>query len=359
MLANIVSRLLIGVVALTGLCHAAPPADIHARAVSSAGGQIVVDVGGVYMRATRLSDGSILGGYSAQDGQNRVLRVVKSTDGGASWTRIGTAASTPAAMHDMDNAFPLQLPNGRVLFAFRNHDLTASGSYTYFRITLCYSDDGGHNWSFLTQIDERPMNGVNGLWEPFLRVSRDGTLQAFYSSENSANDQDNIMKTSKDNGNTWSGPRPVSGEGITSRDGMTGVSNIDNNGNVICVFENTESGPFSIDYVLSQDDGFTWNSRTRLYTAANGKNAGAPHVINVGGRLVASFMTNEDSNTPALDGGQMKVIVSTDGGRSWGGSTVTGNTGSHWAGMYPLDSNQFLALYSFDGAGLVSQRYHL
>ncbi|PNY23700.1 Uncharacterized protein TCAP_06358 [Tolypocladium capitatum] len=359
MLAFTLSRLLLGVTALTGLSHAAPTADIHARNVSPGSGQIVVDGGGVYMRATRLNDGSILGGYAAQDGPNHVLKAVRSTDGGASWAQIGTVASAPSATSDIDNAFPLQLPNGRVLFAFRNHDRTASGSYTYFRITLCYSDDGGHNWSFLSQIDERPQNGVNGLWEPFLRVSGNGVLQAFYSSENSSNDQDNLMKISSDNGQSWSVSWTVSGQGVTSRDGMTGVSNIDNNGNVICVFENTEIGHFSIDYVLSHDDGFNWGSRTRLYTAANGRDAGAPDVINVGGQLVASFMTNENSNTPSLDGGQMKVVVSNNGGSSWSGPTVTGDVGSHWGGLYSIDSSQFLALYSFDRAGLVSQKYHL
>lgn len=126
-----------------------------------------------------------------------------------------------------------------------------------------------------------------------------------------------------------------------------------------CVFENTESGPFAVNYVLSQDDGFTWNTRTRLHTAANGANAGAPSVINVGGTLVVDFMTNEDGSPAQLDGGKMKVVTSADGGSTWSSSVVTGETGSHWPGMYSLDASTFLALYSFDGVGLVSQKYQL
>lgn len=111
--------------------------------------------------------------------------------------------------------------------------------------------------------------------------------------------------------------------------------------------------------MLSYDDGFTWSSRTRLYTARNGKNAGAPFVINVGGTLVASFMTNEDTATPSIDGGQMKVVSSSNGGQTWSGAIVTGGTGSHWEATYSVDNSHFLALYSLDRKGLVSQKYSL
>lgn len=184
------------------------------------------------MRATRLNDGNIIGGYAATDSGSRVLRAVRSDDGGASWQALGIVTSVDPTATDLDNAYPLQLPSGRILFAFRNHDRSGSG-WSYYRLTLCYSDDGGVTWSFLTQIEERAASGVNGIWEPLLRISSDGTLQVYYSSENASNDQDNVMKTSTDGGATWSGQTIVSGDGVTSRDGMVGVANIDDNGNVM------------------------------------------------------------------------------------------------------------------------------
>lgn len=129
-----------------------------------------------------------------------------------------------------------------------------------------------------------------------------------------------------------------------------------------CVFETTEDGPYSIKYVRSQDDGFTWNSRTPLYTANNGADAGAPQIINLEGTLVADFMTNEDGGTiPGVaDGGEMKVITSGDGGQTWSESSITGSNGSHWPGLYAFpNSTSFLALYSHDDVGLVTESYSL
>lgn len=123
-----------------------------------------------------------------------------------------------------------------------------------------------------------------------------------------------------------------------------------------CVFENTQSGRFTIDSVVSHDDGFTWGSRRTVYAPPNNRNAGAPQVVNVGGRLVASFMEKDTTN---VDGGEMKVVVSTDGGQTWGGPTVTGSQGSHWPGLFSISSSEFLALYSINGKGLVSQKYQV
>ncbi|POR36833.1 Uncharacterized protein TPAR_02958 [Tolypocladium paradoxum] len=313
------------------------------------------------MRATRAKDGSIIGVYEAPDGPNAVIRVVKSTDAGVSWKAIGSVTSVLAKTHSISNPFIVQHPDGRLLATSRNHDRISTDDYTYFRISLFGSDDGGATWSNLGNIDERRRDGVNGLWEPFLRVSRDGTLQAFYSSENNKDDQDNIMKISKDNGKTWSKPMPVSGQDKKSRDGMTGVADVDDKGNVICVFESEQNDIFYIDYVLSHDDGFTWPSRARLYTPKNKRDAGAPQIVNVGGILVADFMSNEDVDKPGnnIDGGEMKVVTSKDGGRSWSNPVVTGTKGSHWPGLFTLDNSHFLGLWQQDPTGLVSQKFRL
>ncbi|KAK5627656.1 hypothetical protein RRF57_003371 [Xylaria bambusicola] len=325
--------------------------------VVQASSPIVIDSAGVYIRVTALRDGSLLAGYAATDGTQHILRTARSTDGGRSWCRLGEVYRVDKDTHDLDNAFPLQLPSGRLLYAFRNHDRPNS-QYTYYRITVCYSDDGGKSFRYLSTVDQRAASGVNGLWEPFLRIANDGTVQCYYSAENSSTDQDGFMRESSDGGLTWSYPIRISGSGITSRDGMIGVAKISGN-NLIAVFENTESGRFSIDYVLSHDDGRSWGERGRLYTAANGGTAIAPQVCNVGGTLVASFMTDESVGSTGADGAQMKVITSTNGGATWNKAVVTGEVASHWPGLFARDSTHFLALYSRNGLGAVSQLYQL
>ncbi|KAH6609985.1 glycoside hydrolase family 93 protein [Trichoderma cornu-damae] len=331
--------------------------------VIQAGSPDVIDTNGVYIRASSTSNGGLIAAYTAHDSGLSILRLAGSSNGGSSWHFVGEVYRANSTTHDVDNPMVLQLPSGRIVYAYRNHD-RSGGSYTYYRITLSYSDDGGVSFLYLSTVQQQAATPgtPNGLWEPFLRVAADGSLQCYYSAENNGADQDGYMKRSTDGGLTWSNWIKVSGGDRTSRDGMIGVAPIDNSGNLIAVFENTESGPYSIDYVLSHDDGNSWGQRARLYTARNGANAGAPQVINVGGTLVTSFMTNEDVNgigPNGIDGAQMKVVTSTDGGLTWGGTTITGQAPSHWPGLYTLDQTHFLALYTKDGLGAVSQAYQL
>ncbi|KAK3388502.1 Sialidase [Sordaria brevicollis] len=341
----------------------------------------LIDPQGVYIRASPLfsSDGApdtsrIIAGYAATSGPDRVLRVSLSTNSGTSWSALGEVTRRPAdGTSDLDNAMPLALPSGRIIMAFRHHSLYPFPSspatnfvYTHYRLDVCFSDDGGRTWSFLSHIDERPASPqLNGLWEPFLRLASDGrTIQAYYSSENSASDQDNLMRFSTDEGLTWSDP-PIlvsSSPHANSRDGMTGVSLVSSDPcrkkELICVFETTlPDGTFTISSVFSSDDGLTWGHRKTVYTAAGKKWAGAPQVYLVGETLVVSFLTNEGTDLPKIDGAYTKLVTSQDGGRSWrqrsGEAVTVAGTRSHWPGLFGLDGTRFLALYSVDGRGAV------
>jgi Neuraminidase (sialidase) len=196
---------------------------------------------------------------------------------------------------DIDNPYLLVLPNGRILCTFRNHSKDAAGTYTYFRITICYSDDNGVTWQYLSEpaSDPGPVNGgvSNGNWEPFLRLSSVNTnqIQLYYSREAAADNQDSLMRTSTDGGLTWSLATTISGNGVVARDGMVGVTTLPaGGGNLIAVFESkTSNSPFSIWTDTSSDDGVTWDNRKQIYTATgSNNNAGAPQIVNVGGTLV-------------------------------------------------------------------------
>lgn len=274
----------------------------------------------------------------------------------------GEVASGASNANDIDNAYVLQLSSGRILCAFRNHSKDpSSGTNTYFRITICYSDDKGKTWSFLSEpaADTGP---VNGNWEPLLRNALDGSLQLYYSRETASNDQDTIERFSTNGGATWSAPQTISGVGLTSRDGMTGVTTVSGS-NLMAVFETSTVGTFSLSTITSTDDGKTWGNRRVIYKPVRpNTSAGAPQILNVGGTLVVSFITNEDDilSSPAPNYAlrtSVKLITSSDGGKTWGNKLLVGKPHSVWPALVGLDSKNFLV--AFDNGGVKVQKIAL
>lgn len=127
--------------------------------------------------------------------------------------------------------------------------------------------------------------------------------------------------------------------------------------------DKTHKNIFTIHYVLSHDDGFTWDSRGTIYQEQNFKDAGAPQIINVGGTLVASFMTNKNTqrneDDSDVDGGEMQLTTSKDGGKNWNViPQPVGKKGSHWPGLLGLDRSTFLGMWQ-QGADLQTRRFKL
>jgi photosystem II stability/assembly factor-like uncharacterized protein len=319
----------------------------HAQAPSPVGAAVVFGAGGTYPRAERLADGSLLGIFTHFDNGNATLTTVKSTDNGASWTPIGLVDTAPTATRDLDNGYVHQLPNGNIVAGFRNHDKDGNGAYLHYRITICGSEDGGVTWKYLSQAAEDGA-GVNGNWEPFFETALDGSLQVYYSRENAGNDQDSLLRRSTDGGVTWTSAQTISGADVTARDGMLGVARIaENSPTKLAIFESGAPG-FTVHTVRSEDDGVSWGDRSLVYaTADTSKNAGAPQIIRVGSKLVASFGTNEDGGVWPT--GALVVMVSSDGGKSWADKTTVHATPALWSGLLALDDNSFLALYESGG----------
>ncbi|EKG19810.1 Neuraminidase [Macrophomina phaseolina MS6] len=305
-----------------------------------------------YPRANFLSDGSIIGAFTAFDdnpstgARESTITLARSADSGTSWTTIGTAARGPTATTDIDNPYVLQLPSGRLLVAYRNHDRVSADAWSYYRLTVSYSDSNGVDWEYLS-TPAQDSDAVTGDWEPFLRMADDGTtLQLYYSRENSDADQDSLLRTSSDGGVTWSDPTTIGGaELTTARDGMLGVAKTAA-GDLIAVFETeTGGGSFHIEAVTSKDDGATWEDRRVVYQPDDSaKGAAAPQVANVGGTLVVSFQTNEDGGDYAG-----KLVTSGDDGQTWDNKITFMPALGQWAGLLALDDSSFLAMAANDG----------
>ncbi|KAL1712134.1 glycoside hydrolase family 93 protein [Schizophyllum commune] len=335
------------------LAARAPPLVPH---VNGASIDISPNADGAYPRLAQLSDGTFLSTYATTNNGVRQLTVSRSTDGGKTFSALGSIAE---ASGDLDNAFLLQRADGAVVAAYRNHDLDANRNPTYYRITASLSRDGGANWEFLTQIAERAAatDRKNGIWEPFLRLAADGqTLQVYYASENNNDDQDILMQTSTDGGQSWGNPSTVAGATTNGRDGMPGVAEYD--GGIICIFETTEArnGKFWVKSVTSTDDGANWDNRSLVYGPSDtSRNAGAPQIVTTSqGTLVASFMTDEDATQTGWPdvGASFKIMTNTPGGE-WGHKTEVSGIQSSWPGLFAKDDGTVLGCSGHSGEGSV------
>ncbi|KAH6621979.1 Sialidase [Boeremia exigua] len=321
-----------------------------AASPSKIGDAVVFGEGGTYPRATKLADGSLVGAYTNTQGDNTTIRTVRSEDNGASWQLQGTVDTGPKATQDVDNPYVHELPDGKLLCAFRNHDRASPTTFSYYRITICVSGDGGATWEYLSTPASDPA-GVTGNWEPFLQQALDGTLQLYYSRENSRGDQDSLLRRSSDGGKTWTSAQVISGTGIETRDGMIGVARTYVGSETkIAIFESGNPGvgrPFGIWTVRTDNDGVTWSTERTVVYQPDGFNAGAPQIIQVGDKLVASFGTNEDGGL--WPGGAIKIMISSDQGRTWTNKTTVREPTAYWAGLLALDGETFLVLYEFEG----------
>jgi sialidase-1 len=118
--------------------------------------------------------------------------IIRSTDGGKTWSpRIPTVLNSPHG--------PIQLKDGRLLYAGKQLWTKEK------KIGVAESKDGGKTWTIPHPI------GVWGLPSHLLRL-RDGRLLMTYGHRRKP--FGNQARLSSDNGQTWSEPMIISGDGI-------------------------------------------------------------------------------------------------------------------------------------------------
>lgn len=306
---------------------------------------------GDYPRVTKLDDSTFLGTLGSTN-----IQAFHSSDG-SSWTPSGRVVSGDAKTQDISNGFPYERPDGTYIVAYRNHGQDGDPNKVW-RITI--SQYNGRQWTWLADPVVNKNNGVqNGNWEPFLRTAPDGkTIQLFYSHELNNNLQKNYMRTSSDNGKTWSDPITVcdperDGEG-NRRDGMIGVAQYDDNQHLIAVFESLNGDDTYIGSVESTDGGQTWGTRQHVLDPADGYKVGAPQIVKVGSNFIVSFFCNRDQGNFDYSNLEGRLIHRPTDGNSWDEGTMVTAAGasSPWNGLTAIDDSSFFYL---SGDGSVSK----
>ncbi|KAK3368838.1 Sialidase [Lasiosphaeria ovina] len=327
--------------------HVEAMAGPHIETWRSGNGLITIgsDPGSDYPRAIATRDGTLLATYRWGDDTTTKIVTKKSKDGGATWSDPVEVMSWDATKGDLKNPFLLQTSSGAILCASLlrlTYDLTKDKEKPWhMELNVHQSKDSGQSWSKLGNIlSSAPGHGIQGEWEPFLREAPDGTLQAYYSHELSPSDQDIVFRTSRDGGETWSSDFvTVAGAGNpATRPGMPQVLDLDGGGaNLLMVYENNaDDKKFRVWAQTSADGGNTWAHSRIIFEPGQG-NAGGPGLAQIPGRLVVSFMTNQDQpHRPYPQEADMKIITSSDGGATWS-EPIKAIEQAGWGGVTAVD----------------------
>lgn len=343
--------ILLGMVAvnsLAGCCH-----EVQAESLLQWESRFfpIFDKGGAYPRMYQLQDGTLLCGFDAALGApNTRIAISSSEDGGKTWNAPIIGAEKDG--FDCANANFIQLDNGDILLVYRA--IKKVGSIDA-RILCSISHDNGQTWDFhSTVITEY---GKGGVWEPhFIMIN--GRVAVFY-----ANDSWNVMgdtgyqnikfKLLEEDG--WGEKRIASnGNETKSRDGMPVVDRLSDGRYVMVVEANAFPDYVFIVQIKFSPDGLDWSEPLKtIYTPTKkgvGKKAGAPYIVVLPEDILAvSFQTDEDATASGDNVSTMKIITSTDLGKSWSAPfapfPMPDGKCAIWNGMY-WANDQLFALTS-------------
>ncbi|MBL9146107.1 MAG: exo-alpha-sialidase [Verrucomicrobiaceae bacterium] len=297
---------------------------------------------GVYARMTRLRDGALL----ACSQSKKSVIVLRSDDEAKSWSApitVTTYAHGVAANPDL-----CALADGSVLLFWNERPVPDNGSHK-FTICVTRSTDGGRTWE---PRGEPIFTGgnvfANACWEPSAVQMPDGEVRMFFAHE-LPGQQEILMMTSLDAGQTWSSSKQVSLR-PKRRDGMPVPCLLKDGRLVFSIEDNGIAGqdrphpPFR-PTIVNPEAKDRWMA---LATAPDDKcNVAAPYLTRLpSGETLLAVQSNEDERRWH----RMAVYVGDEHARGFTHRTLPfglpPESNSEWNALCVLEADHVIALTS-------------
>lgn len=307
---------------VTASCAQQTPPTVDASELNAlASGTLLRDTVGLYPRVIQLAhnganNGRILASVVTFENNNGLGAIYESTDGGESFTQVGTVADPDAAggkglccstLYEVPQRVG-DTPAGTLFWAASvGQD---SGPNRRMALRIWKSNDVGRSWNYLSSCAVSPNAG--GLWEPEFSVDGGGRLVCHFADETEQPNYSQFLArtVSRDGGKTW-GPKEktVASTNSEYRPGMPIVRKLP---------DNTYLMTYEICALPGQYDCAVF-----LRTSKRGNNWG--EVTNLG-RRVSSNTGRYFTHTPVIalspDG---KILMSGQLLQNRDGSTAEGN----------------------------------
>lgn len=305
-------------------------------AVAETGRELIYPGGASYPRVIRLAhsgaaNGTVIASVGSVVNGDSVGIILASSDGGVSFSHLGTVADPEGAggrgmccgsLFELPTAVG-DMPAGTLLWATTT-GYRVAGPDKRVRQRLWISRDLGRTWSFRSDI-ATASNEFNA-WEPELSVSADGQLVAFFADETDKPDHDQkIVQVRSRDGITWSDQRDtVVNDDFYVRPGMPGVRRLAD-GTYFLVYEvcNIGGEPLCSAYFRTSRNGWDFGDPTDLGTGIRTVDGKYPRhtptvtVSPTGSILVVSEMLVNADGTHAPGNGRTILVNDRDGAGPW------------------------------------------
>ena len=249
--------------------------------------------------------------------------MLKSTDGGLSWSEIGEVGT------DTHRSFMFDPTDENVIYAVSNNGQT-----------IRKSTNNGSSWSNHGSCSTVNVAGdAQLLW-----VSASLFLMVVYRKVPSGNRGVDCYRSTND-GVTWSFLSTVCDFSLGTFDSIEDCCLVmAPNGNIVCSYEKevVEKGNATTHCKISTDNGATWGSEIDIETTGSRDNEGVSLLPAGSSDIYAIYAAN--ASGASYDNNQFLVRKSTDNGATWGSSSslYTGRFGVEFASEWVDDTESAL-----------------